>query len=122
MTNNFTTNKIDFLHDIDKSFYIDKSLQLHYLRIKTWEFSRIITFIEFIPNNEIFTVFPFISDTGLPQNPYLRLSDHFLVTNKSNPKLISDFLDKQWNNTDFSTENCILYFKIRRITISKRSF
>jgi hypothetical protein len=47
------------------------------------------------------------------------------MTNKSNPELISKFLNDQWINTDFNTEdsiNIILYFKIKRVIISYNSF
>lgn len=122
MTNNFTTNQIDFLHNIDRSLSIDKCEKFYYLKIHNWEISHITLFLNNIRNNEIYTVFPFISTSGIKDEPYLRLSDHFLVTNKSNPELISNFLNEQWHKTDFTTENGILYFKIKRIFISKNSF
>jgi hypothetical protein len=40
-------------------------------------------------------VFPFLTVTGNPDHPYLRLSDHFLVTNKSNAELIMKFINQQ---------------------------
>ena len=122
MTNNFTSYKIDFLNHIDKNLSIDKSEKFFYFKVYNWKISHITLFLNNIKDNEIYTVFPFISTSGLMKDPYLRLSDHFLVTNKSNPELISNFLDDQWNNSDFNTENGILYFKIKRITISNQSF
>lgn len=122
MINNFTTIKIDFLHNIDKDLSIDKTEKFFNLKIYNWEISHITLFLNNIKNNDIYTVFPFITATSLMKDPYLRLSDHFIVTNKSNPELISNFLNEQWNNSGFSTENGILYFKIKRITINNRSF
>ena len=122
MTNNFTTIKIDFLHNIDKDLSIDKTEKFFNLKIYNWEISHITLFLNNIKYNDIYTVFPFITATSLMKDPYLRLSDHFIVTNKSNPELISNFLNEQWNNSGFSTENGILYFKIKRITINNRSF
>ena len=115
MTNNFTSYKIDFLNHIDKNLSIDKSQKFFYLKIYNWKISHITLFLNKIKDNEIYTVFPFITTSGLQDDPYLRLSDHFLVTNKSNPELISNFLNDQWSKTDFTTENGILYFKIKRI-------
>jgi len=122
MTNNFTTNKIDFLRYIHKDLFVDKSEKFHYIKIYNWEISHIILILNNIKDNEIYTVFPFISTSGLQNDAYLRLSDHFLVTNKSNPELINSFLKDQWNNSGFTTEKGILYFKIKRIFISKNSF
>jgi hypothetical protein len=125
MINNFTTTKIDFLNNIDKSISIDKSARFHYLKIYTWEASNIAYFLKHIKYNDVYTVFPFISTSGLIKDPYLRLSDHFLVTNKSDPELIDRFLNEQWINTDFNVEcdkSLNLYFKIKRVTVSYDSF
>jgi len=125
MNNNFTTTKIDFLYTIDKSFSIDQSEKYHYLKLYTWEISHIITFLKHIKDNEVYTVFPFITPTGLQKDPYLRLSDHFLVTNKSNPELINKFLNEQWINTDFNIDenkDIYLYFKIKKVIVSYNSF
>ena len=116
---NFTTTKIDFLNDIDKSIQIDnKSEKYFYLKITNWDLYIINLFIEGIPDNHIFTVFPFITTSGYLKDPYLRLSDHFLVTNQSNAELISEFLNKQWNNTDFNTDKGVTFFKLKRIYVS----
>ena len=122
---NFTTTKIDFLNNIDKSIFIDKSAKFHYIKIYKWEVDLIKHFLNSIKQDSVYTVFPFISCTGLLKDPYLRLSDHFLVTRKSNPELILYFLNSQWINTNFAIEENdigILYFKIKRVFISSPSF
>ena len=50
-------------------------------------------FIGQIKDEKIFSVFPLVSTTGNPCDPYLRLSNHFLITNRSNPKLILDYIE-----------------------------
>lgn len=91
--NNFTTNKIDFLYNIDKSISINKSAKFHYIKIYDNDINLIKHFLVCIKQNDIYTVFTFITCTGLLKDPYLRLSDHFLVTNKSNPELISKIFE-----------------------------
>jgi len=46
--------------------------------------SNIVYFLSNIKDNEIYTVFPFLSSSGLTKDPYLRLSDHFLITKEMN--------------------------------------
>jgi hypothetical protein len=121
MINNFTTTKIDFLNNIDKSISIDKSARFHYLKIYTWEASNIAYFLKHIKYNDVYTVFPFISTSGLIKDPYLRLSDPFLVNTKSNPTLIFNFIDEQWKSSGFSmkeTPPISLYFEFKRVYLS----
>jgi hypothetical protein len=79
--NNFTTTKIDFINFIDKS--IIKQGKINYFRFIGWDKAEVINFLTQIPDETIITVFPFVSPTGRPEDTYLRLSNVFLVTNKS---------------------------------------
>lgn len=121
--NNYTTTKIDFINFIDKS--IKNHGKIHYFRFFGWDKAEVINFLTQIPDDTVITVFPFVSATGRPEDSYLRLSNVFLVTNKSNPTLISDFLDNQYNNSAFTLENgenASLYFKYRVVTLKPDSF
>jgi hypothetical protein len=125
MDNNFKTTKIDFLHNIDKSISINSTEKFYYIKIYEWNIENIEQFLNCIKHDETLILFPFVSITCLLKDPYLRLSEYFLVTNKSNPELISKFLDEQWYNSDFSIEGDkrgILYFKIKKVTIESHSF
>ena len=98
---NFTTSKIDFLNNLDKKYKIDQSEKYFYINLYGWNTIIINTFLSRIRSNDVYLIFPFITTTKRFDDPYLRLSSQFLVTNESNPKLISDFLEKQWNNCGF---------------------
>ena len=121
--NNFTTTKIDFINNIDQK--IIKQGKFHYFKFNDWNLSSLMYFIEQIKDEKIFSVFPLVSTTGNPCDPYLRLSNHFLITNKSNPKLIFDFINLQWKDSDWFTESEYretLYFKFKLVIIKPGSF
>jgi hypothetical protein len=48
-----------------------------------------------IQDNNIFLIFPFVTASTNLKDPYLRLSEPFLVTNQSNSYLITNFLIDQ---------------------------
>jgi hypothetical protein len=51
----------------------------------------------------------------------LRMSNPFLVTNKSNPVLILNFIQKQWNSSGFNLNNATtknLEFEFKRVYLS----
>ena len=121
--NNFTTTKIDFINKLDKSIKINYVSKFHYIKIYKWEILLIKHLVESIRNDDVFTVFPFISCTGNFDDPYLRLSDHFLITNNSDPKLIANFLNEQWFTSEFMLvegRNANLYFKIKKVILQKQ--
>ena len=93
MINNFTTTKIDFINNIDQT--IIKHGKFYYYKFEEFRLFQIIHFLSLIKDDQIYSIFPFISTTNDPNDPYLRLSNHFIVTNKSDPKLIYDFLNLQ---------------------------
>jgi hypothetical protein len=87
---NLTQTHISFLSTINRNFEVDKSGKYHYLNLYKIELKNIAYFINKIKDDEIILIFPFITTTESPTDPYLRLSDQFLVTNKSNPELITE--------------------------------
>jgi hypothetical protein len=122
---NFSTINMDFLNNLDKTISVDQSGKNHYIRIVRWELEKIKLFISWIGDTEVYSVFPFITVTELLKDPYIRLSDHFLVTNKSNPELIANFLEEQWVNSYVKIEDnkdIILYFKIKKVNVNFVSF
>jgi tRNA uridine 5-carbamoylmethylation protein Kti12 len=90
---NLSQQNITFLSDIDKKFEIDKSQKYNYFNIYDYSVNHITNFIEQIDENEILLIFPFITTTKDLNDPYLRLSNQFLVNNQSNPILISKYLE-----------------------------
>jgi hypothetical protein len=122
--NNITQQNITFLSDIDQNFEIDKSEKYYYFNLGQNDIDKIRFFISNIRGNDIFLIFPFITTTRNPKDPYLRLSDQFIVTNQSNPKLISDYLDDKYTNCDFYVETtpAYLYFKYKKVFVNYRKF
>jgi len=118
--NNLTTTHISFLSTIDKNLEIDKSEKYYYFKLYSWQIENISRFLSQIKNNDVYLIFPFITTTMRPDDAYLRLSNQFLVNNKSSPKLICDYLESQWNYSGFETsENseAWLYFKYKKVYI-----
>jgi hypothetical protein len=99
--NNLTTTQISFLTTINSNYKLDKSDKYYYFNLYNWKIEIITKFISQIKDNDTYLIFPFISTTKRPYDAYLRLCDQFLVNNQSNPKLISEFLESQWNNSGF---------------------
>jgi hypothetical protein len=125
MNNNLTQTHISFLSTINKNFDVDKSEKYYYFNLYSLKIEKISQFIIGIKDNDILLVFPFITTTRRADNAYLRLSDQFLVTNKSNPELIHKFLESQWNNCGFEiveSEQGWLYFKYKKVFISEIDF
>lgn len=92
---NITQNNITFLSDIDKKFEINKSEKYYYFNVFNYTPDHIYNFISQIRDNEIILIFPFLTTTEDLKDPYLRLSNQFLVNNQSNPALIARFLEDQ---------------------------
>ena len=125
MNNNLTHTHISFLSTIDKKFKIDKSEKYNYFNLYSWRLQIITRFINAIKDNDIILIFPFMTTTKRPDDAYLRLSDQFLVNNKSNPRLICDFLESQWNNCGFEVlenEEAWLYIKYKKVYINDINF
>jgi predicted nucleotide-binding protein (sugar kinase/HSP70/actin superfamily) len=117
---NITQNNITFLSDIDKKFEINKSEKYYYFNVFNYTPDHIYNFISQIRDNEIILIFPFLTTTEDLKDPYLRLSNQFLVNNQSNPALIARFLEDQWFTSDFYNENdnqFFLYFKYKKVYI-----
>jgi hypothetical protein len=95
MINNFTQTKISFLSTIDRNLKINKSRKYHYSHFNSLSLLVITSYIHQIKDDDILLIFPFITTTKRASDPYLRLSEPFLVTNQSNPILILEFLSDQ---------------------------
>jgi hypothetical protein len=51
--------------------------------------------------------------------PRLRLSNPFLVNNKSNPILIIKFIEEQWNSSGFNIDTTVnFYIEFKRVFLS----
>ena len=118
---NLTNTHISFLSTIDRSAQLDKSEKYYYFNLFNWKIEVITIFLSKIKDNEVYLIFPFITTSKKPNLPYLRLSESFLVNNKSNPDLISNFLTSQWAEAGFEVcegENVWFYLKYKRVYLN----
>jgi len=122
---NLTQKNISFLSLIDRSIDIDKSEKFCYLNLYNWKISIITQFLSKIKTDDVYLISPFISTTRKPKDPYLRLSEHFLITKESNPTLISTYFENQWCNSGFEVvegETAWLYLKYKKVYLTERIF
>ena len=121
---NVSTNNITFLIDFDKTINIDKSGKAYYYRTFNIEILGITNFIKNLKDDAVYLVNPLISINCSLDSPYLTLSRQFLVSNKSKPTLITDFLNNKLNHAEeeflFETENYWLIFKYKSVQLDKR--
>lgn len=121
-----STNDISFLIDFDKTINIDKSSKAYYHKIFTIDLELIAKFIEELNENEIYLINPLISIYCRYNDPYLALSRQFLVSNQSNPILITNFLINRLGiaRNDFESNLCdyFLIFKYKKVELDYRIF
>ena len=70
---NLTQTHISFLSTINRNFEVDKSEKYQYWNLYKIELKNWAYFISKIKEDEIILVFPFITTTERPTDPYLRL-------------------------------------------------
>jgi hypothetical protein len=123
LINYISTNHISFLIDFDKTINIDKSGKAYYFKSVNIDVNNINNFILNLEDEEIFLINPFISMESKIRDPQLNLSRQFLISNKSNPNLITAYLNKQLeiaqNTFGFELEydNFFLIFKYKKVEL-----
>ena len=123
-----STTDISFLVDIDKTIDIDKRGKAYYFRIFGLNMDQITNFIDNIRNNDVFLINPFITISRTLNDPTLNLSRQFLVTNNSNPKIITNYLYDQLENAadqfefEHEEKDYYLIFKYKKVYIDYKSF
>jgi hypothetical protein len=97
---NLTTTKITFLRNVPSSIKVDMTSgwRHHYFDGSINELS---SFIKLIGDDKIYLLIPFFSNSKSLSNARLRISEPFLVNNKSNSALIIRFILDQWNSSGF---------------------
>jgi hypothetical protein len=108
-----------------QKYSIEKTEKYYYLNLYTWNVNIIAKFLANIPRDTNFLIFPFLSVSKSKALAYLRLSDQFLVNNKSNPKLISEFLEYQFEESGFGimeNKEAYFYIKFKKVYIDFKEF
>lgn len=117
---NLTTNKISFLRDVSKDISIDSNSGWRY-RFLDFSLYEINTFIKLIEDDKIYMIIPQFAASKSLFKPRLNLSEEFLINNKSNPMLITQFIFEQWNNSGFELNQgtkLSFCFKFKRVWFS----
>jgi hypothetical protein len=116
-----TTQQITFLSDIPSNIKVDKTSGWRYHQLIGLEIYAIESWLRLIGDDKIYLLIPFLSGSQSLSKPRLRISNPFLVTNKSNPVLILNFIQEQWNSSGFNLNNATtiyLNFEFKRVYLS----
>jgi len=95
-------NQITFLSDIHSSINVDKTSGWRQHQFDGLTVYEISSFLKLIGDDKVYLLIPFFVSSNSLSNPRLRLSEPFLVNNKSNSALIIKFIMEQWNSSGFS--------------------
>lgn len=114
----FSTNQISFLRDVHSSIKIDMISGWRYHQFDTFSVYEKSDFIKQIGDNKIYLLIPLFSTSKSLDKPTLNLSEPFLVDNKSNPGLITQFIYDQWLGSGFGLRDASIIFKFKRVWYS----
>lgn len=123
---NISTKSITFLENIPKNIDVIKTEKSFYFKSFLIQHETISRFICGLPENQVFLINPFISRYDLSSDPYLTLSKQFLIYNKSNPNLITNYLIRQLEKAELDLgvdliENCYhLIWKCKSVTFKEK--
>jgi hypothetical protein len=96
MKNYISVHDISFLVNFDRTIDINKSGKSDFYKMFRINQEHIKDFILNLFDNKIYMINPFISINCRINDPYINLSRQFLITNKSNHKIVHDYLFNQF--------------------------
>lgn len=125
--NNFkkfiSTINVTFLEEIEKNVFINRNYKTKHYRFYNLEFDEIKSFILDLDDDKIFQVMPLISIISNLKDPYLVVSDTFLIHKKCDYLLIHNHIYtqickalEQFGFQDITYIDFYLYLKCTRIT------
>lgn len=117
---NISINQVTLLSDINKEFFINKSNKSNYFKIRNFELEYFFDFIDGLDSNILYTVIPFISIKGDPNEPYLVLSRSILATRYSDYKIIKHYIYSKYLKSleEFgidTLDDYLLVFKYKKV-------
>jgi len=115
---NLTTNKISFLKDIDSSIRVDMRSGWRPYYFDGFSIDEISSFIRFIGDDKIYLLIPLFAGSKSLSTATLNLSEPFLVNNKSNSVLITNFILDQFKSSGFDLKKdttISFQFKFKRV-------
>ena len=92
---NLSRNNITFLRDVPSDINVDKTSGWRHHQFDGFNIHEISSYIKLIEDDKIYLVIPFFATSKSISNARLRLSEPFLINNKSNPALIAKFIYDQ---------------------------
>jgi hypothetical protein len=116
-----TTKQITFLSDIPSSINVDKTSGWRCHHLNSINVYDIQSWLKLIGDDKIYLIIPFFSTSESLSKARLRLSEPFLVDNKSNSALIIKFIVEQWNSSGFELKHDIqisFSFKFKRVWLT----
>ncbi len=117
---NLSTKQITFLREIPGNISVDKTSGWlhHYFDV----LSEIPFFIRLIGDGKIYLIIPFMGTSKSLSKPRLRLSQPFLVNNKSSSILIAKLVLNQWESSGFKLNEGSIYlsFEYKEVWLSKK--
>lgn len=95
-----SVKEITFLKDLDYRITINKNGKFCYYKFLNINSNTIWRFFLFkLIENKVYTVIPFISVNNKPDEPYIVLTQQFLISTKSDLILISNFIINKISDT-----------------------
>lgn len=119
-----STKQITFLKELDNRITINKFGKFYFHKFLEITSSNIWRFFLYrLDENKVYTLIPFISANNKPDEPYIILSQQILITTKSDPILISKYINNKisdavdlYNIQNLNDLNII--FKYKQVEIS----
>jgi hypothetical protein len=123
-----SVKEITFLKDLDNRITVNKNGKFYYHKFLEINSSNIWRFLLFkLDENKVYTLIPFISANNKTDEPYIILSQQFLISTKSDPILISKYINNKISDTVnlyniHSLNDFNIIFKFKQVEISFEEF
>lgn len=116
-----STKEITYLKDLDKRIKINLYGRFNYWRIYEITNYKIWNFLSELEDNKVYTLIPYISANDRRDEPFIVLSQQFLITKNSNSLLLTEFINNKIIETKYLyniTElEGVLIFKYKQVKI-----
>jgi hypothetical protein len=126
--NLISRTEITFLKDLDNRITINKNGKFCYYECLELDTNNIWKFLVKLEDNRIYSIIPLISANNKPNEPYITLSQSFLISKNSSPLLISRFIydkiilaGKLYNISEFKEFNIIFKYKAIEIQFEDKN-
>jgi hypothetical protein len=117
-----STNKINFLSDINKYLFINKFNKSNYFSIKNNDKLNYLNFINSLDSDSLYMVVPIVSLKGDPNKLYMVLGRSILITSFSSTDLLYEYISDKYSESleDYNLdelEDYTLTFKYKKVII-----